>query len=50
MMELTEQLISYIVENVIGTFEITYQGEKINYKTPWTRMTMIDAVKKYTKY
>ena len=48
IMELTEQLISYIAENIIGTFEITYQGEKINYKTPWTRMTMIDAVKKYT--
>ena len=48
MMELTEQLISHIAENVIGASEITYQGEKINYKAPWVRMTMIDSIKKYT--
>jgi len=48
MMELAENLISTVAQEVLGTMKITYQGEEIDLTPPWTRMTMIEAVKKYT--
>ncbi len=47
MMELTENLISQVAQEVLGTMKITYQGEEVDLTPPWTRMTMTDAVKKY---
>ncbi len=48
MMELTEGLFTYIAEKVFGTLKITYQGKEIDLSLPWCRMTMTEAVKKYT--
>lgn len=48
MMKLTEEMISHIAQEVLGTQKITYQGMEIDLTPPWTRITMIDAVKKYT--
>lgn len=48
MMKLTEDLISHVAMEVLGTTKISYQGEEIDLTPPWNRMTMIDAVKKYT--
>lgn len=48
MMVLTENLISTVTQNVLGTMEIEFQGIKINLAPPWQRITMIGAVKKYT--
>lgn len=48
MMELTENMISSIAKDVLGTTEIEYQGQKIDLMPPWNRLTMIDAVKKYS--
>jgi lysyl-tRNA synthetase class 2 len=48
MMELTENLISEVAERVLGTMEITYEGTEIDLTPSWNRITMIDAVKKYT--
>lgn len=48
MMELTEELINSCAKEVCGTEEITYQGEEVSLKLPFCRMTMNDAVKKYT--
>ncbi|HHU64134.1 MAG TPA: lysine--tRNA ligase [Clostridiales bacterium] len=47
MMDLTEELISTSVERVLGTTKIEYQGQEIDLTPPWTRMTMVEAVKKY---
>jgi len=47
MMELTENLITHVSKEVLGTTEIEYQEQKIDLSIPWTRMTMTDAVKKY---
>jgi lysyl-tRNA synthetase class 2 len=47
MMELTEKLIAYVAQEVLGTTKITYQGKEIDLTPPWTRMTMEEAVKKY---
>lgn len=48
MMELTETLISTVAREVLGTTKISYQGQEIDLTPPWSRMTMVDAVKKYT--
>lgn len=48
MMDITEQMISRIAQEVLGTQKITYQGTEIDLTPPWPRMTMVDAVKKYT--
>ncbi len=48
MMVLTEDIIEYVAKKVLGTTKINYQGEQIDLKTPWKRLSMIDVVKKYT--
>jgi lysyl-tRNA synthetase class 2 len=48
MMELTENLIAYVAKKVLGTTKINYQGVDIDLTPPWTRLTMVDAIKKYT--
>lgn len=47
MMDLTEQLISTVAKEVLGTTKINYQGQEIDLTPPWNRMTMIEAVEKY---
>jgi len=48
MMELTENLIAHVAQKVLGTTKINYQGVDIDLTPPWTRLTMVDAIKKYT--
>ena len=47
IMELTENAISYVAKEVLGTNKIKYQGMEIDLEPPWERISMIDAVKKY---
>ncbi|MEH2037414.1 lysine--tRNA ligase [Nostoc sp.] len=48
MMALTEGIITTVAQEVLGTLEITYQGEPINLTPPWRRVTMHDLVKEFT--
>ncbi len=48
MMELTETMFRYLAEKVCGTTLITYQGKEIDLGKPFARMTMTEAVKKYS--
>jgi len=48
MMTLIENLYDRTANEVLGSTTLTFQGEEINLKAPWTRLTMIDAVKKYS--
>jgi lysyl-tRNA synthetase class 2 len=48
MMALTEGIITTVAQEVLGTLEITYQGEPINLTPPWRRVTMHDLVKEQT--
>jgi lysyl-tRNA synthetase, class II len=49
MMELCENLIAYCCMEVNGTTKVDYQGTEIDFAPPWNRMTMKDAVKKYSE-
>lgn len=45
IMRLTEQLIEHIALDVLGTTEIDYQGKGVSLKTPWKRVSMVDAIR-----
>ena len=48
MMTFTERMIEKICLDVNGTNEITVGDKTINFKTPFKRITMMDAIKEYT--
>ena len=48
MMELTESMFRYLAEKVCGSTKISYKGIEIDLGKPFERLTMNDAIKKYT--
>jgi lysyl-tRNA synthetase class 2 len=48
MMTLTENLITSVAQEVLGTLEINYQGETIDLTPPWRRVTMHELVQEKT--
>ena len=48
MMSLTEGLVAHVAKAVRGTTVIPYQGVELDLTPPWPRLTMIEAVKKWT--
>ena len=47
MMDLVEEMMKTVAMKVCGTLQITYQGKDIDL-SHWERMTMVEAVKKYS--
>jgi len=47
-MKLTENLFEFVAKKVLGTTKIEYQGKKIDLKAPWKKLTVKDAIKKFT--
>ncbi|MFU0824371.1 lysine--tRNA ligase [Clostridium sp.] len=47
MMEITENMVAYVCEKVNGTTKVMYEDTEIDFKPPWRRITMVDAVKEY---
>ncbi len=47
MMDLIEDMYRTIATNVCGSAKINYQGTEIDMESPWERLTMVEAVKKY---
>ncbi|MFH1429631.1 MAG: lysine--tRNA ligase [Candidatus Margulisiibacteriota bacterium] len=43
MMELTEELISFLVHKLYGTHTIEYQGQTIDFNTPWARVEVSEV-------
>ena len=48
MMDLTEDLYRHVAQEVLGTTTIVYNGVEMDLGKPFERITMVDAVKKYT--
>ena len=48
MMDLTENLYRFVAQEVLGTTKITYNGIEMDLGKPFERITMLDAVKKYS--
>ena len=48
MMDITEGIIKEVAEKVAGSDKIVYQGVELDFSKPFERITMLDAVKKYT--
>ena len=48
MMELTESMFRYLAEKVVGSTKISYNGVEIDLGKPFARMTMNEAILKYT--
>ena len=48
MMDITERMIKYIAFKTCGTYEIDYFGEIIDLGKPFEKMSMLEAVKKYS--
>ena len=50
MMEMTENLLEYCAHQVNGTTEATFGAHKINFKAPYARVTMTDAIIQFTGF
>ena len=48
MMDLTENLYRFVAQDVLGTTKIVYNGIEMDLGKPFERITMVDAVKKYS--
>jgi len=50
MMELTESMIEKVCLEINGKTKIEYDSKQIDFKAPYDRISMFDAIKKYTGY
>src|SRR5690554_5932736 len=50
MMDFTEKLLEHCAMKVNGTTKATFGEHKIDFKAPYPRVTMADAIKKYTGF
>jgi len=50
MMELTESLIEKVCLEINGKTKIEYDSKQIDFKAPYDRISMFDAIKKFTGY
>ncbi len=50
IMRLTEELVAYVAQTVLGTTTITYQGHTINLTPPWRRISLMEALKEVTGF
>ena len=50
MMEFTEKLLEHCAIAVNGTTEATFGEHKIDFKAPYKRLTMTDAIREYTGF
>lgn len=49
MMQLTEEMVSEIAGEVLGTTRITYQGAEIDLTPPWKRLPIFEGIRQFTQ-
>lgn len=50
MMELTESLVSTVIEDVNGETTVEFDGDELDFSTPWNRYTVHEAVSEFSSY
>lgn len=45
MMALTENMVSYALHSATGSYEVSYRGQTLDFKPPWKRISMVDAIR-----
>ena len=48
VMNLTEEMLRYVAQKVLGTTTVVYGNQEIDLGKPFARISMVEAVKKYT--
>ncbi len=48
VMELTEQMVSFTAQQVLGTQTVNYQGHQINFAPPWMRIELSEGIQEVT--
>ncbi|MDD4775876.1 MAG: lysine--tRNA ligase, partial [Syntrophomonas sp.] len=48
MMDLTENLITRVVDKVFGTMVVEFEDQEIDFTPPWPRITMLEAIQECT--
>ncbi|MCF8012050.1 MAG: lysine--tRNA ligase [Clostridiales bacterium] len=48
MMKLTEELVTLAAEQVLGEAQLCFQGTEISFNTPWEKIPMLEAVKRFS--
>ena len=49
MMRLTEEMVEHLAKKVLGKTKINYQGQEIELKAPWQKLSMKEAIRQYLK-
>ncbi len=44
IMELTEAMVAWAAEQVLGTLTVSYQGSKVDFTPPWRRLGLVEAI------
>jgi len=44
VMHITEEVIAYVAQEVLGTTKIMYQEQEVDLTPPWNRLSMLDAI------
>jgi lysyl-tRNA synthetase class 2 len=48
MMRLTENMIAFIAQEVLGTMKVTFDGKEVDLTPPWKRLNLADGIKEQT--
>lgn len=49
MADLIEELLTHVVRKIKGTMVFEYQGIKLDFRRPWERLSLVEAINKYGK-
>lgn len=47
VMALTEEMLTSVAQEVLGSLRLTYQGREIDLTPPWRRLTLREAIREY---
>jgi lysyl-tRNA synthetase, class II len=48
VMELTEQMVAFVADRVLGTRKVTYQGQEFSFEPPWRRLELPQGIQNVT--